>query len=102
MLAHGLSKALQDSIALDTTWTRFWWNTEYSPQNHSDSDGLWNAISPSHGFVAMDEKWALDRQWPDSMRLPSDNTKKIYLLEAYHQLHCLVSTSLSEIAEAVH
>jgi len=38
----------------------------------------------------MDEDWAFERHWPDSMRLPSDSTKRVYLLEAYHQLHCLV------------
>ncbi|KAL8704526.1 MAG: hypothetical protein Q9225_008082, partial [Loekoesia sp. 1 TL-2023] len=81
--------ALQDSLSIDTTWNRFWWNTEYSPKNHSESDELWDAILPSHGFIAMNEDWAFDRHWPDSMRLPSDATKRVYLLEAYHQLHCL-------------
>jgi hypothetical protein len=42
----------------------------------------------------MDEGWAFSQQWPDSMRLPSDSSKRVYLLEAYHQLHCLVSTNL--------
>lgn len=83
--------AKQDSIALDTTWNRFWWNTEYSPKNHNESDALWDAILPSHGFVAMDENWASERQWPRSMKLPSDGSQRVFLLEAYHQLHCLVS-----------
>ena len=82
--------AMQDAITLDTTWNRFQWNTEYSPKNHNDSDALWNAIRPSHGFIAMDEDWAFERQWPESMRLPSNASKRVYLLEAYHQLHCLV------------
>ncbi len=86
--------AKQNDIALDTTWTRFWWNTEYSPKNHSESDALWDAILPSHGFVAMDEGWATERQWPESMRLPIDGNKRVYLLEAYHQLHCLVRSCL--------
>lgn len=81
--------AKTDSIAIDTAWMQFWWNTDYSPKNHSDSDALWDAILPSHGFVAMDRKWATQQQWPESMYLPSDTTKGIYLLEAYHQLHCL-------------
>ena len=38
----------------------------------------------------MDRKWAERRQWPKSMYLPSDHSKGVYLLEAYHQLHCLV------------
>ena len=67
------------------------WNTVYSPQNHSDSDDLWDAIDPSHGFVAVDREWAAKQQWPVTMYLPSDHSKGVYLLEAYHQLHCLVS-----------
>ena len=83
--------AIQDSISLETTWNRFWWNTEYSPKNHNESDELWDAILPSHGFIAMDADWAFKQQWPDSMRLPNDSSKRVYLLEVYHQLHCLVS-----------
>ena len=52
---------------------------------------LWDSIRPSHGFIAMDEEWAFQRDWPESMRLPSDRSKRVYLLEAYHQIHCLVS-----------
>ena len=71
------------------------WNTIYSPPNHSDSDELWDAIDPSHGFVAMDREWAAQRQWPVTMYLPSDRSKGVYLLEAYHQLHCLVRLKTS-------
>ena len=38
----------------------------------------------------MDRDWAAVQNWPVSMRLPSDPSKGVYLLEAYHQLHCLV------------
>ena len=77
--------------SLQTTWKRFWWNTPYSPNNHSEADELWEAISSAHGIVAIDKDWAAQRQWPTSMYLPTDHNKGVYLLEAYHQLHCLVS-----------
>ena len=32
------------------------------------------------------------------MYLPSDHSKGVYLLEAYHQLHCLVSLDASYVA----
>ena len=89
---------------LETTWSQMRWNTVYSPQNHSDSDDLWDAIDPSHGFVAMDREWAARQQWPITMYLPSDLSKGVYLLEAYHQLHCLVSLrafSLSILTNAI-
>lgn len=75
---------------LPVKWNRFDWWTEYSDKNATKVDALWDAILPSHGFVAMDTQWAKRRQWPDSMRLPSDESKSVYLLEAYHQLHCIV------------
>ncbi|CAD6580425.1 MAG: hypothetical protein ASARMPREDX12_009560 [Alectoria sarmentosa] len=76
---------------LTTEWANFHWHTAYSPkgQNHTKSDMLWEQILPSHGFVAVDRQWADDHQWPVSMYLPSDHGKGVYLLEAYHQLHCL-------------
>lgn len=74
---------------LPTKWSRFDWWTEYSEKNDTEVDVLWDAILPSHGFVAMDTEWAKAKQWPESMRLPSDQSKSVYLLEAYHQLHCV-------------
>ena len=38
----------------------------------------------------MDQGWTFEQHWPESMHLPSDSSKNVYLLEAYHQLHCLV------------
>lgn len=46
----------------------------------------------------MDREWAEQRQWPASMYLPSDHSKGVYLLEAYHQLHCLVSLDVPWVA----
>jgi Mycotoxin biosynthesis protein UstYa len=37
----------------------------------------------------MDREWAKSQNWPESMYLPDDKSKGVYLLEAYHQLHCL-------------
>ena len=43
----------------------------------------------------MDREWAAQQQWPLTMYLPSDRSKGVYLLEAYHQLHCLVRLNAS-------
>ena len=75
---------------LPTMWTRFDRYTDSSTENRTLSEPLWDDILPSHGIVAMNLDWASQRQWPQSMRLPSDRTKGVYLLEAYHLLHCLV------------
>lgn len=76
---------------LPTKFTRLNWWTEYSERNFTETDALWDDINPAHGFIAMDRKWAKSQKWPDSMHLPSDDSKNVYLLEAYHLLHCVVS-----------
>ena len=53
----------------------------------------WDAIIPAHGLVAVDYKWAIDKRLPDTISLPSDKSKGVYIIDAYHQLHCLVSAS---------
>lgn len=75
---------------LPTTYTRFDWWTEYSDKNETEVDAKWDAINPAHGFVAMDRQWTKENHWPDSMHLPQDDSKNVYLLEAYHLIHCLV------------
>ncbi|KAF2873319.1 hypothetical protein BDV95DRAFT_592708 [Massariosphaeria phaeospora] len=86
---EGIPEVYAKVDSIKTTWTKFWWWTEYSDSNHTTTNELWDAILPSHGFVAMDLQWAAGRNWPETMRLPSDPSKGVYLLEAYHQLHCL-------------
>lgn len=72
-----------------------WW-TEYSDKNFTETDALWDAINPAHGFIAIDREWAKSQHWPDSMHLPSDDSKNVYLLEAYHLLHCVVSIQIMQ------
>ncbi|CAK3814415.1 Hypothetical predicted protein [Lecanosticta acicola] len=74
---------------LDTVWKRFFWHTKWDSGDRNQSDALWNGINPAHGFVAIDREQAASKGWPESMYLPSDHSKGVYLLEAYHQLHCL-------------
>ncbi|KAI1455385.1 hypothetical protein F4805DRAFT_459765 [Annulohypoxylon moriforme] len=74
---------------LNTVYERFWWNTAYSPANRSDADNLWDEINPAHGIVSVDRDWAAAQGWPLSGYYPGDKTKAVYLLEAYHLLHCI-------------
>ena len=92
MLTLHLGK-LDPFVKLDTQYRPIHWNTEYSRNNRSESDPLWDAILPSHGFVAMDRTAIKAQGWPESMYLPSDEGKGVYLLEAYHHIHCLVRIS---------
>ena len=78
-----------------------WWSTFSSP-NATDIqsvDSAWDGIAKDFGLVAVDHEWAEKRGAPPTMDLPSDPTKGIYVVEAYHTLHCLVFPNpSSEIA----
>ncbi|KAL4860739.1 hypothetical protein BDV12DRAFT_208887 [Aspergillus spectabilis] len=81
---------LSSDLNMDTVQKQFQWTTAYSSKdNKTQTDELWESIQPSHGFVAIDQNWAESHGWPESMYLPSDRSKGVYLLEAYHYLHCL-------------
>lgn len=75
---------------------QFSWYTPYNNvENQTASNELWDKISSSHGLIALDHQSAKEKQWLESMPVPGDEGKGLYLLESYHQLHCLVSlTSL--------
>ncbi|OKL58002.1 hypothetical protein UA08_06707 [Talaromyces atroroseus] len=67
----------------------FWWNTQYSSTNSTLQDELWDSIVWTHGMIARDRGWAQSQNWPDTMRLPGDESKGVWLLEGYHEIHCL-------------
>ncbi|OKL58690.1 hypothetical protein UA08_06305 [Talaromyces atroroseus] len=75
--------------AIKTAYKPFWWNTQYSISNQTAQDEFWDAIHWSHGMITRDKKWAESQNWPDTMDLPSDHSKGVWLLEAYHEIHCL-------------
>jgi hypothetical protein len=62
-----------------------------------DTDKMWENITPAHGIVALDHIWAAQKHLPASMNLPSDYDKGVYIIDAYHQLHCLVPLAMSYV-----
>lgn len=71
-------------------WQKFLWTTEYSSGNRTHADALWKGLRPGFGVVALDHEWAAARELPHSQDNPDDPTQGLYILDAYHQLHCLV------------
>ncbi|SMR55209.1 unnamed protein product [Zymoseptoria tritici ST99CH_1E4] len=74
---------------LPTHPVQFHWSTAYSSPDDSEADDLWNAIDTAHGYIAVEHEWARERGWMASMPVPGDETKALYVLEGYHQFHCL-------------
>ncbi|KAM0798338.1 hypothetical protein BDR22DRAFT_780321, partial [Usnea florida] len=60
-----------------------------APEQEPAVDEVWEKVLPAHGIVAVDHQWAAERQMPATMSLPSDSSKGVYIIDAYHQLHCL-------------
>ncbi|KAL2049840.1 hypothetical protein ABVK25_009935 [Lepraria finkii] len=83
------------SYTVDTgsdEWTQYTWWSKFSsmvPEQEPVVDELWDDILPAHGIVAVDHQWAAERKIPASMSLPSDASKGVYIIDAYHQIHCL-------------
>lgn len=87
-------------VVVDTgldKWTQYSWWSSYSsinPDQDQAIDKLWDDVLPAHGIVAVDHAWAAGKQMPATMSLPSDPSKGVYIIDAYHQLHCLVSAAV--------
>ncbi len=79
------------SLARDQSIEYAWW-TPYSSVNGSDAEAhrLWEAIDIDTGVLAIPDAWARDHDLPLAVRFPWDDTKGLYLVAAYHNLHCLV------------
>ncbi|KAL1641070.1 hypothetical protein SLS58_006342 [Diplodia intermedia] len=91
--SSAIAAPLPDSVAraeeLPTDFVQFSWHTPWSSNNDSEADQLWDNINTAHGHIAVDRDWATAHNWAPSMEIPDRPDKAMYLLEAYHQLHCL-------------
>ena len=69
--------------------------TQFSTALNSteERDRLWNTLDVSPGSIAIPDDEARLLDLPPSARLPWDQSVGIYLLGAFHQVHCLVSLS---------
>ncbi|OTA65773.1 hypothetical protein K449DRAFT_462875 [Hypoxylon sp. EC38] len=84
-------------------WRQFHWVSDvYSSKGPGAEEAVnaaWDRIVPAFGFVAVNHTWAAEHNLPASMGLPSDSSKGVYIIDAYHQLHCLtiIRKTLTEI-----
>ena len=60
-------------------------------QNETEAGQAWENIEAGHGLVAIDPRWASAQNLPATFEHPKDPTKVVYVLEAYHHIHCVVS-----------
>ncbi|KAI1114927.1 hypothetical protein F5Y14DRAFT_412458 [Nemania sp. NC0429] len=69
-----------------------------SAENSTLRDELWYGINIDHGVVALSDRWAFNHGVRKAQRFPWDESKGIYILHGFHNLHCLkiIYISMSE------
>lgn len=65
-------------------------DTPYASSNETLADELWDALSIDPGVIALPDSYAEKVNLPQAQRFPWDHSQGIYLLNSYHNLHCLV------------
>ena len=75
-------------------------NTPYSSHNLSEVRQLWEDINIDDGMVALPDDAVSTLGVPVAQRYPWDQSKGLYFLNGYHNLHCLraVHIALMEFA----
>ena len=68
----------------------------FNHPNRTIADGAWDSWVVDPGIVALPHKWVKHKMLPQAQHWPWDGDKGIYLLNGYHNLHCLVSETEHE------
>ncbi|RAH67842.1 uncharacterized protein BO66DRAFT_328255, partial [Aspergillus aculeatinus CBS 121060] len=69
--------------------TRYSLSTDYTSDNQTLADHMWDSLSLDSMVIAPTIEWAEEMGLPDSWDFPWDPNRKIYFVKVYHQLHCL-------------
>ena len=64
-------------------------------KDREEADRHWANIDIDAGVIALSDSYVSEKGLPEAMRFPWDDTKGIYFIDAYHNLHCLVSSTLT-------
>ncbi|KAF2963530.1 hypothetical protein GQX73_g10050 [Xylaria multiplex] len=72
--------------------------TPYASDNETLQDQLWYNINVDSAVVALSDDWVAQHELRKAQRFPWDQSKGIYILHGFHNLHCLkiVYISMSE------
>ncbi|KFY65020.1 hypothetical protein V496_02867 [Pseudogymnoascus sp. VKM F-4515 (FW-2607)] len=61
----------------------------YLDEDPKMADQAWDDININMGTVALDKSYAASMKLPESQGFPWDESKSVYLLAGFHDLHCL-------------
>jgi len=61
----------------------------YTDTNLTARDHVWDEINHDIGIVAVPKTWVVEKGLPMGSTFPWNESKALYVINAYHQLHCL-------------
>jgi hypothetical protein len=64
--------------------------TLFTSLNETEVDASWSMVEADSGIVALDDSYVELKNLPTAQRFPWDDSKGLYLINAYHNIHCLV------------
>lgn len=70
-------------------------HSAFDSSNETIAAAAWDGIEAGHGDVVVDPEWAARQGLPPSAEHPYMPGKSVYVIEAYHAMHCLVSYSVN-------
>lgn len=73
----------------------------YLDRNLTVANQAWDEINIDVGTVALDYDLTQDLGLPAAQVFPWDESKNIYLLAGYHDMHCLVRYSFQALSRHV-
>ena len=68
-----------------------WHDSEFASHNRTILDTAWKMLDDNVGVVSLDDDFTTENGLPKAQRWPWSKSKGVYLLQAYHNIHCLVS-----------
>ncbi|KUJ09336.1 uncharacterized protein LY89DRAFT_657675 [Mollisia scopiformis] len=83
---------------LPTTYVTLPRNSEFTDDNETVADMAWDSLNMDAAAVALTDEFVLKHNLPPAARFPWDESKGLYYLEGFHNLHCLklIRRSLSD------
>ena len=65
----------------------------FNSPNRSLADAVWSSWVDDPGIVALLNDWVKGKMLPQAQKWPWDEDKGLYLLQCFHNMHCLVFPS---------
>ncbi|KAF2740754.1 hypothetical protein EJ04DRAFT_164736 [Polyplosphaeria fusca] len=88
-----LSVRLSQNDATDysTVWKPYIMRSPYVDSNSTIADAHWESLDLDRGWIAMSHSYAIERGMLAGLPLPDDPEKGLFVLDGYHQMHCLMT-----------